>query len=121
MKRLISDLFQHKGSLYVYCSSFAVKKRFEHDLIEQGFRFGDGVSPSEREIHDLMSVDRDYTLHYCGFIPHVQFGSLQAPIYCRRNSYNGCTRIDYARFISGEDKYVILGQYNQGARRKPRW
>ena len=110
MSRPISELFKHQGTLYVYCSSTSVKEQFARHLIKQGFCFGDGVAPARRRIDQLMCIHRNHTVCFCGFICHLQCGSLENPTYVLRDYFDGCTRIDYARFLSGAEDYVIQGQ-----------
>lgn len=107
--RPISELFQHPGHIYVYCASEAVKAMFAHDLDEQGFAFGDGARTSQRQIDSLMAVCRDHTIAFCGYASHVRCGSLANPVYVTKDSSCNCTRVDYARFVSGADDYVIRG------------
>ena len=46
---------------------------------------------------------------FCGYVCRVQdnIGRPDQLEYCRKNSERGATRIDYARFISGGEKYVL--------------
>ena len=107
--RPISELFRHEGALYIHCASPAVKAMLARDLTGQGFRFRDGTSPEQREIDALMRIHRDYTIGFCGFACQVQYniGQPDQLEYCSKNSECGATRIDYARFISGDKKYVL--------------
>ena len=113
MSRPITELFEHPGVIYIYCSSLPVKRLFARHLAEQGFGFKDGV---EREISNLMIVHRDFTICYCGFICRMQYGwGVNGHTiddhrgYTSQDSTSGCTRVDYARFIAGEAEYVIRG------------
>lgn len=110
MARPISELFRHQGTLYVYCSGPTVKEQFARHLIEQGFCFRDGATPARRQIDRLMCVHCDFTISFCGFICHMQCGNLENPAYVLQDCFDGCTRIDYARFLSGAEDYVIQGQ-----------
>ena len=107
--RPISELFKHEGALYIHCASPAVKAMLARDLTGQGFRFRDGASPEQREIDSLMCIHRDYTIGFCGFACQVQYniGRPDQLECCKKNSERGATRIDYARFISGDKKYVL--------------
>ena len=107
--RPISELFKHEGTLYIHCASPAVKAMLARDLTEQGFRFRDGASPEQREIDPLMRIHRDYTIGFCGFACQVQYniGQPDQLECCRKNSERGAMRVDYARFISGDKKYVL--------------
>ena len=107
--RPISELFKHEGALYIHCASPAVKAMLARDLTEQGFRFRDGASPEQRELDSLMCIHRDYTIGFCGYVCQVQYniGPSDQLEYCKENSERGATRIDYARFISGDKKYVL--------------
>ena len=108
--RLISDLFNHQGNIYVYCSSPLTEEIFAWHLTQQGFHFGDGASPARRGIDSLMCVHPDFTICYCGFVCHLQCGGLDNPVYVQEDCFDGCTRVDYARFLSGVDDYVIQGR-----------
>jgi len=114
MSRQLNELFNHHGTLYVYCSSIPIKQLFTKHLAEQSFHFQDGATPSRRQIDQLMCVHRDYSICFCGFISRMQCGNLQNPVYVTEDCYDGCTRIDYERFINGMDDYVILGQRPTG-------
>ncbi len=109
--RRISDLFKHEGHIYVYCPSKPLKAMFIRDLDAQGFAFGDGVRVTERaqDFGDIMAVNRDYTICFCGYASHVRCGSLRNSVYVREDHSRNCTRVDYARFVSGEEEYVIKG------------
>ena len=110
MTRPISELFRHEGTIYVYCSSPEVKRQFTRHLIEQGFVFGDGILPGRRAIDELMCIHRDHKIGFCGFVCHMQCGNLKDPRYVDADCYQGCTRVDYARFAAGFDEYVIQGK-----------
>ena len=107
--RPICELFRHKGALYIHCASPAVKAMLARDLTEQGFRFRNGTSPEQREIDSLMRIHRDFAIGFCGYVCQVQdnIGKPDQLECCRKNSERGATRIDYARFASGEKKYVL--------------
>lgn len=111
--RPISELFRHKGAhIYVYCPSKALKAMFARDLEAQGFTFGDGVQVSKRahDFDDIMAIHRDFTVCFCGYACHVQFGPVgKNLVYVKEDSSCNCTRVDYARFVSGEEEYVIRG------------
>ena len=113
MSRPITELFHHKGTIYVYCSSLPVKRLFAKHLTEQGFGFKDG---KEREIDALMIVRRDFTICRCGFVSRMQYGwgvnGHDIDVhrgYTAEDCTSGATRVDYARFIAGEGEYVIRG------------
>lgn len=107
--RLISEIFRHPGHIYVYCPSKPLKAKFARDLEEQGFGFADGARVSERahDFGDIMAVNRDFTIHFCGFNSHLACGSLRNPVYVREDRSDGIVRVDYARFISGAENYII--------------
>ena len=107
--RPISELFRHEGALYIHCANPAMRAMLARDLTDQGFRFRDGASPEQRGIDSLMRIHRDYTIGFCGYVCRVQddIGRPDQLEYCRKNSERGATRIDYARFISGGEKYVL--------------
>ena len=78
-KRLISDLLRPDIKVYVYCSDEKTQKQFMADAESEGFIFGDGLKPSERDGDDIMAVNNDKTICYVAlqagspFIMHLQF------------------------------------------------
>ena len=112
--RPISDLFRHEVRIYVYCSTDSVKRLFARDLSEQGYHYGDGMSPEKRGVDKIMCVHPDHTVSFCGVVCLMQCGSLKDPVYVDEDCYDGATRVDYERFTRREERYVIEGKRHVG-------
>lgn len=67
---------------------------------EEGFTFGDGVKPTEREYSDIFSLKHDWTISYVGFIGHMAFRNPDAVA-------GPFVRIDYGKYLAGRDDYVM--------------
>ena len=72
IKSLLSD---YKGRIYVYLATEGISKRFLQDAENEGFTFGDGVKPTERDISDIFAINDDLTISYVGFIGHIAYQS----------------------------------------------
>ena len=54
--RTIKHLIENNKKVYVLLNGRAIGYRFLSDAEREGFRFGDGVKPSEREPGDIMAL-----------------------------------------------------------------
>ena len=82
---------------FIYCRSRNIANRFLADAESEGFTFGDGVKPTNKEYSDLYSLHEDLTISYTGWAGHVLF----------RNAAGNIVRIDYGRYIAGAPDYRI--------------
>ena len=109
--RNVLELLILNHRAYVYTSSRAVRQRFVRDLESEGFTFGDGAKPSERDFDGIMAVNPDMTINFVNFAGTMHFGSMKKEQW----RYTGkepegdtIVRVDYARFLSGAEDYFIL-------------
>ena len=82
---------------FIYCRSRNIANRFLADAESEGFTFGDGAKPTNKEYSDLYSLHDDFTISYTGWSGHVLF----------RNAAGNIVRIDYGRYIVGAADYRI--------------
>ena len=97
----------------MYTSSTAVRQRFVRDLEAKGFVFGDGVKPSERELDRIMVVNPDMTINYLNFGGRLLFGNMNRDQWrytAKEPDGDTVVRVDYARFLSGAEKYFIMNK-----------
>ncbi len=80
---------------FIYCRSRNIADRFLADAESEGFTFGDGAKPTNKEYSDLYSLHDDFTISYTGWAGHVLF----------RNAAGNIVRIDYGRYIAGAADY----------------
>ena len=109
--RNVLDLLSLNHRAYVYTSSAAVRQRFVRDLEAEGFLFGDGVKPSERELDGIMAVNPDMTINYLNFGGRLLFGNMNRDQWrytAKEPDGDTVVRVDYARFLSGAKRYFIL-------------
>lgn len=87
--------------IQVYCRSINIAERFLKDAEAEGFTFSDGVSPSQKETSDLFALHKDWTINYEGWAGHILFKNPDSLLRGR------LVRIDYGKYISGAEDYVI--------------
>ena len=58
---------------FIYCRSRNIAERFLADAEAEGFTFGDGKKPAEKEYDDIFSLHDDLTISYTGWAGHVLF------------------------------------------------
>ena len=88
------DLPRHT---YIYCSSRNIAARFLADAEAEGFTFGDGKKPAEKEYDDLYSLHDDFTISFTGWAGHAAF----------RKAAGNIVRIDYGKYIAGAPDYQM--------------
>ena len=99
--RTISNLLIHEGRIYVNLASKNLSNLFLKHAEEEGFTFGDGVKPTEREADNLYTLNPDWTISYVGYIGRIAFRATNlasdTPIF----------KIDYARYLVGNSHYLM--------------
>ena len=86
---------------YIYCRSKNIARQFLKNAEEEGFTFGDGVLPTERETDDIFAINPDLTISYTGWAGHVLFRN-------NRTGFAGnIVRIDYGKYLCGARDYLI--------------
>lgn len=73
MPTIKSLLSTYKGRIYVYLDSAEMGNRFLQDAENEGFTFGDGVKPTDREPSDIFALNEDMTINYVGFVGHMAY------------------------------------------------
>lgn len=99
--RTISNLLNHEGRIYIYLASKNLSNLFLKHAEEEGFTFGDGVKPTEREADNLYSLSPDWTICYVGYIGRIAFHATN-PV-----SDNPFFKIDYAKYLAGNPHYLM--------------
>ena len=114
--RNVLELLALNHRAYVYTANPTVRQRFVRDLESEGFTFGDGVKPSERDLGGIMAVNPDMTINHVNFVGTMHFGSMNKEQwrYTGKEPKNDTiVRVDYARFLSGAEDYFILNSPTQ--------
>lgn len=73
MSRIKFLLSTYTGRIYVYLETEDVGKQFLQDAENEGFTFCDGIKPTARTPANIMTVNRDNTINYVGFVGHIAF------------------------------------------------
>jgi hypothetical protein len=96
-ERTIAVLLNYEERVYVYLRSESIAKIFMKKAAAEGFSFGDGAELRSRHMSDIFALNDDFTINYVGWAGHMAFRCMNTPI----------VRIDYGRYISGSDSYII--------------
>ena len=90
-----------EGRAYVYLANDEIGIRFMQMAEDEGFTFGDGVKPTERQYAEVMAVNHNTTINYVGANGRIAFGSGAKTI-----GEEILIRIDFEKFISGDSDYL---------------
>lgn len=99
--RTIKQLIQKDTKVYIYLRNEAVRQRFSQDADNEGITFDDGEKASERPVDDVMALLPGGKICFLGFAGRMCYGS----------GSKDAIRIDYEKYINGEEVYIIGKQY----------
>ena len=99
--RNVTELSKLNGKVYVYLRGEVIARRFLQDAENEGFTFGDGEKPTARLGNNLYVVNRDWTISHVGWAGHMAFQS------AKRIGEQELIRVDYERYLLGEENFVI--------------
>ena len=71
--------------------------RFMSDAEREGITYGDNVNPTERKVDDIMALQPNGTICFLGWAGRM----------CYHYNKENVLRIDYERYIDGEENYII--------------
>lgn len=95
--RTIRELVGKEEKVYILLRSKSIRYRFMADAAMEGITYGDGVPATDREVEDIMALQSDGTVCFLGWAGHM----------CYHHSEGSVLRIDYERYISGAEDYII--------------
>lgn len=98
--RTIKNISGMEGRAYVYLSNDEIGNKFMQMAEDEGFTFGDGVKPTERQYAEVMAVNHNFTINYVGVNGRMAFGSGAKTIGEER-----LIRIDFRKYISDTNEY----------------
>ena len=75
MSRTIKELAELESRVYVHLANDKVGNDFLRQAEAEGFTFGDGVKPTEREYAEIMAINHDGTINYVGAVGMMAYGS----------------------------------------------
>ena len=103
VERSIKKLSELDARVYVHLPTAEIAEQFMRDAEDEGFTFGDGVKPTEREADSVMAVNGNGTLNFVGFAGHMAFGS-----GATRLGNKLLLRVDYSKYKAGEAEYLCV-------------
>lgn len=92
IKELVSN---NDKRVYVFLSDKETVARFVANAEAEGYKFEDGVNPSERQPSNFYALNRNNTINYINFIGRIAFQCNAGHI----------VRVDYKKYISGNEEY----------------
>lgn len=99
--RNVTELSKLNGKVYVYLKDEMIARRFLQDAENEGFTFGDGEKPTARPGNNLYVVNRNWTVSHVGWAGHMAFQSAK---YVGEQEL---IRVDYERYLSEEEDFII--------------
>lgn len=102
--RNVTELSKSNGKVYVYLRNEVIVRKFLKDAENEGFTFGDGEKPTARPGNNLYVVNRDWTISHVGWTGHMAFQS------AKRIGEKELIRVDYEKYLLGEEEYLISGR-----------
>lgn len=99
--RNVTELSKLNGKVYVYLRDEVIARRFLQDAENEGFTFGDGEKPTARPGNNLYVVNCDWTISHVGWAGHMAFQSAK---YVGEQEL---IRVDYERYLSEEEDFII--------------
>ena len=99
--RNVTELSKLNGKVYVYLRDEVIARRFLQDAENEGFTFGDGEKPTARPGNNLYVVNRNWTISHVGWAGHMAFQSAK---YVGEQEL---IRVDYERYLSEEEDFII--------------
>lgn len=99
--RNVTELSKLNGKVYVYLKDEMIARRFLQDAENEGFTFGDGEKPTARPGNNLYVVNCDWTISHVGWAGHMAFQSAK---YVGEQEL---IRVDYERYLSEEEDFII--------------
>ena len=102
--RNVTELSKLNGKVYVYLRDEVIARRFLQDAENEGFTFGDGEKPTARPGNNLYVVNCDWTISHVGWAGHMAFRS------AKRVGEQELIRVDYEKYLLGEEEYLLSGR-----------
>ena len=96
--RTIRNLIQKEKKVYVLLKDKATQYRFMSDAEREGITYGDNVRVTDRPVDEVMALKADETICFLGWAGRICYH------YARQNDI---IRIDYEKYINGDDDYFI--------------
>ena len=91
--RTIRNLINQEKKVYILLNSKAIRYRFMSDAAREGITFGDKTPATDREVDDIMALQRDGTICYLGFAGRMNYHHNKHKAIC----------IDYEKYIDGKE------------------
>ncbi len=95
--RTIRELITNEKKVYILLKSKAIQYRFMSDAEREGITYCDKVKATERNVDDVMALRPDGTICFLGWAGHM----------CYHYNADNVFRVDYEKYISGSDDYLI--------------
>lgn len=95
--RTIKELLQHAKKVYIVLPTKAMQYRFMSDADREGITFSDGMRATDRMAGDIMALLPAGHICFVGWAGRM----------CFKLGGNAVLRVDYEKYISDEDDYLL--------------
>jgi len=102
--RTVAALLKNNPKVYVCFTSDALCRQFLKNAEEEGFSFGNGIQPTQRESDRVLILKADWSICYLNSISQMAFRA-NLPV-------NGVIipKVDYGKYLAGWDDYSYIAQ-----------
>ena len=100
--RTIKNISEMEGRAYVHLANDEIGNKFMQMAEDEGFTFGDGVKPTERQYAEVMAVNHNVTINYVGASGRMAFGSGAKTI-----GDEVLIRIDFEKNVNGDSDFYV--------------
>ncbi len=98
IKALVNTGKQEK--MYVRLKNDEIGDKFMRQAEDEGFTFGDGLKPTERNYSEIMAVNDDNTINYVNSVGRIAYGSGTTSVANKK-----LIRVDFEKYIAGKEDY----------------
>ncbi|MCD8109688.1 MAG: hypothetical protein LUE14_06265 [Clostridiales bacterium] len=98
--RTLAKLAGLDAKVYVYCGDRKTLQKFIEDADNEYFHYGDGTALSERKPDSIMSINRNRTVNYPGYVGTLAFH------HAEMVGERPVVRVDYRKYIAGCKNFI---------------
>lgn len=85
--------------VYVFLANEDICRAFYAQAESEDYHFGE-TKPTDMPAWDIIAIEKDHRLRLTGFVGHMAFDNPKRYV-------GGLSRVDYAKYIAGEEEYLI--------------
>ena len=95
MRKLMNLTKLDEKGTFVFFRTPDLCERFMRAAEDEGFTFGDGVLPTQRDTTDIFAIHKDKTIAYVGSVGHMAFQA------------KARVCVDFEKYCNGDPDFII--------------